>query len=402
MINLAEIKNRVKQKWEQLSPEERRKFVLIIIITGLILIAYLGYVVTRGGEQPKETGKKGEPMTKEVAIDTGLLERSYYTESMARYKKLEEEVEVLKKALEEQKSRKEEEKKIEEVISPSTLYGSVPPPPSPTTPEFVLSRPEEKREAPREAPPKPIQQVVGDISIVQSTVQEKEAGKTVEAPKEGQVSKKKYYLPPSFMEATLLSGLDAPAVQKGEGHPVPCLFRIKAPAVLPNKVKANLKGCFVIGEALGNLASERADIRLVSLSCIDRKGKAVIDQKVKGFVVDNDGKIGLRGKVVSKMGSTIARALIAGLATGLGNVFGYQAYTYTYSPEGTLILPKSDEALRAAIGSGVQQAAQQIQQFYLDLAKQTVPVIEILSLRNVTLVVSEGVWLELKDYETYK
>lgn len=401
-MGLAEIKEKIRQRWEQLSPEERRKITLIIIITGLILIAYLGYVVTRGGERHAEVGRKGGPVTKEVAVDTDLLERSYYAESMSQYKKLEEEIEALKKVLEEQK--KEEREKMEEVASSLTLSESIPPPPPPVSKpsEPVSHEIEEKRETTKEVPPVPTLQVIGDISVVQPTLQEKAPDKTTETPKEEQVSKKKYYLPPSFMEATLLSGLDAPAIQKGEGHPVPCLFRIKAPAVLPNKVKANLKGCFVIGEALGNLASERADIRLVSLSCIDRKGKAVIDQKVKGFVVDNDGKIGLRGRVVSKMGSTIARALIAGLATGLGNVFGYQAYTYTYSPEGALILPKSDEALRAAIGSGVQQAAQQIQQFYLDLARQTVPVVEILALRNVTLVVSEGTWLELKEYETYK
>jgi len=167
-------------------------------------------------------------------------------------------------------------------------------------------------------------------------------------------------------------------------------------------VKANLKGCFVIGEALGNLATERADIRLVSLSCIDRKGKAVIDQRVKGFVVDNDGKIGLRGRVVSKMGATIARALLAGLASGIGRAFGYQAYTYTYSPEGTLIVPEEEKIAKAAIGGGISQAAEEIQKFYLDLAKQTVPVVEILATRNVTLVISEGTWLELKNYEAYK
>ncbi|MEM0010976.1 MAG: TraB/VirB10 family protein, partial [Candidatus Bathyarchaeia archaeon] len=192
------------------------------------------------------------------------------------------------------------------------------------------------------------------------------------------------------------------AISKAEGHPVPCLFRIKAPAVLPNKVKANLKGCFVIGEGLGNLASERADIRLVSLSCIDKKGRAVIDQKIKGFVVDSDGKIGLRGRVVSKMGGTIARALLAGFTAGLGNIFGYSAYQYYYSPEGGLLMPRPGQALSAGIGAGIQQAASQIQQFYLDLARQTIPVVEILATRNVTLVISEGVWLELKEYETYQ
>lgn len=203
------------------------------------------------------------------------------------------------------------------------------------------------------------------------------------------------------MEATLLSGLDAPAISKGEGHPVPCLLRIKAPAILPNKVKANLKGCFVIGEGLGNLASERADVRIVSLSCVDKKGRAVIDQRVKGFVVDTDGKIGLRGRVVSKMGSVIARAMLAGFVSGLSNVLGTSAYTWSVSPQGALTIPKAEEVLKSGVASGVKSAADQLVQFYMELARQTIPVVEVLPVRTVTVVISEGVWLELKDYETY-
>lgn len=179
---------------------------------------------------------------------------------------------------------------------------------------------------------------------------------------------------------------------------MPALFRVKAPAVLPNQVKANLKGCFVIAEGLGNLADERAHLRLVSLSCIDRKGNAVIDQKIKGFVVDSDGKIGLRGRVVSKMGSHIVRSLIAGFFGGLGQVAGTQVYTYNITGSGTISTLDTGKMAQAAVGAGIQQAAQNIQKFYLELAQQTIPIIEIQATRNVTLVVSEGVELEIKEY----
>ncbi len=102
------------------------------------------------------------------------------------------------------------------------------------------------------------------------------------------------------MRRPLLSGLDAPTVESAKGNPVPVLLRIKDLAILPNKVKADLKGCFVIAEGQGNLADERAHLRLVNLSCLSRKGQAVIDQKIKGFVVDSE-EDRLRGTVVSKM-----------------------------------------------------------------------------------------------------
>ena len=391
---LEEVKERLKKKWESLSPEERKRFVVTAVVILVVLVSYLAYVSTRGHRVEKKEEKKAE--TKEITLEADLLKRSYYVESMKRYEELKKELEKLKEELKKKEkeivAREGEEGKEKK---PKKVSVRVPPPPPPPEKPAVSRRlPAVKG---KKAPPSgPQVMVVGDIAVVETG--KKEGGKV----KKEKVVKKKYYLPPSFMEATLLSGLDAPAIRKGKGNPVPCLFRIKAPAVLPNRVKANLKGCFVIGEALGNLATERADIRLVSLSCIDRKGKAVIDQKVKGFVVDNDGKIGLRGRVVSKMGATLARALLAGLASGIGRAFGYQAYTYTYSPEGTLIVPEEEKIAKAAIGGGVSQAAEEIQKFYLDLAKQTVPVVEILATRNVTLVISEGTWLELKNYEAYK
>ena len=51
-------------------------------------------------------------------------------------------------------------------------------------------------------------------------------------------------------------------------------------ALRPNDVKANLRGCFIIAEAVGKLNKERADVRLVSLSCLGRKSQAVIDATV--------------------------------------------------------------------------------------------------------------------------
>ncbi len=92
------------------------------------------------------------------------------------------------------------------------------------------------------------------------------------------------------MEAKLLTGFDASTSGKGSSNPEPLLLRIQTAAVLPNDIKANLKGCFVIAEAVGRLDKERADVRLVSLSCLSNEGKAVIDTQIKGFVTDVTGK----------------------------------------------------------------------------------------------------------------
>lgn len=195
----------------------------------------------------------------------------------------------------------------------------------------------------------------------------------------------------------MLSGLDAPTTEGGKGEPVPVLLRIRDLAFLPNQIRANLKGCFVISEGHGSLADERAHLRITSISCLSKKGTAVIDQHVKGFVVDSDGKIGLRGTVVSKMGAIVARSVIAGFFSGIGDAIKAQTTTVSVSPLGQTQTIDPNQLLTAGAGGGISSAAQQISKFYLDLARQTMPVIEVGAVRDVTLVISEGVELEIKE-----
>jgi conjugal transfer pilus assembly protein TraB len=403
---------KVKETWAQLPTEQKSKFIKIGAALLLIVIGLLGYVLSHRGGEKREIAKVEGNKTQDIGVNADLLQKTQYYEAQKQLEALKKELEELKKEkaerearvvreekeLKEKELKEKEERKVERKPSvppppPPQASKQVPPPPPPPG----VGAPSSGTAPP---PPPPKTEVVGDIKVVSA---EKGAGESKPASngtatKDLASSKKKQvYLPPSFMEATLLSGLDAPAVGKGDAHPVPVLLRVKAPAVLPNKVKANLKGCFVIAEGVGNLASERADLRLVSLSCIDKKGQAVIDQKIKGFVVDNDGKIGLRGRVVSKMGSILARSLISGIFSGLGQAISMQGmYYYPTSGVGTI---KPEDALRTTFASGIMQATANLQKFYLDLASQTIPVIEVQATRNVTLVISEGINLEIKEFE---
>jgi len=199
------------------------------------------------------------------------------------------------------------------------------------------------------------------------------------------------------MEATLLSGLDAPTAEVGRGNPVPALVRIQDLAVLPNDVKADLKGCFAIVSGYGNLATERAFMQAVSLSCLTNEGKAVIDQEIEGFLVDRDGKIGLSGRVVSRMGATIARSMLAGFFGGLGDYISASNQITSTSALGTTVTIDTGDAAKYGVGAGLSSGFKDIQKFYLDLAKQAIPVIEIPPTKDVTLVIQKGVMLRLRD-----
>jgi conjugal transfer pilus assembly protein TraB len=389
---LSSFIEKIRTQWEQLPTEQKSKYVKIGIALALIMIGILGYFLGNRGVERRVIMDQQQNRTQVIGLDTDLLQKTQYYEAQRQLEELRRELEELRREREAggrelMDLMQREERRVERTPA-------IPPPPPP---QYVPPPPPPPQVTPPPPPP-PQPEIIGDIQVI--SLEKKEE---VRETKADEVAKKKrIYLPPSFMEATLLSGLDAPAVGKGDAHPVPVLLRVQAPAVLPNKVKANLKGCFVIAEGVGNLASERADLRLVSLSCIDKKGRAVIDQKIKGFVVDSDGKIGLRGRVVSKMGAVLARSLISGIFGGLGQVISmhgtYYPYPYPYPPGGGGTM-KPEDILRTTLAPGLMQATANLQKFYLDLAAQTIPVVEVQATRNVTIVISEGVYLEIKEVE---
>jgi len=239
--------------------------------------------------------------------------------------------------------------------------------------------------------------VLGDIAVVTSGGN----GNDKDNPGHSDVKKKKgkrIYLPPSIIPADLLSGLDAHTAQDSDKDPTPALFRIRKLAILPNEVRANLKGCFVLGEGVGRLDSERVEIRLVTLACVDFNGNALIDQQVKGYVVDEDGKVGLRGHMVAKFGSMVARAALAGFVNGIGSATQAAFQDVSVSPDGVVkSTDKTKDVIGAGIGGAVEGAGKQAGKFYLDLAKQTLPVIEVGATKPVSLITTEGVELLLKD-----
>ena len=204
-------------------------------------------------------------------------------------------------------------------------------------------------------------------------------------------------LPPSFMEGFLLTGMDAMTVEGSNDAPEPMMIRVQAPAVLPNEVKANLKGCFVIAEGYGNLATHRVDARLKSLSCISLTGNSVIFEKIKGYVQDGDGKRGIKGQPIHRAGSLIARSMIAGVFEGIGSALTANAQTNNITALGqTSITPKQNLG-KAAIGGGISAGAKDVRALFLQLARQSSPIIEIGAAKKISVIITELVELNIQE-----
>jgi conjugal transfer pilus assembly protein TraB len=123
----------------------------------------------------------------------------------------------------------------------------------------------------------------------------------------------------------------------------------------------------------------------------------VIDSQIKGFVTDADAKTGLAGHVVSRMGASAARALIAGIFTGAGDMMKTESTTVSTSGLGSVSTVDPSKIGSYALGNGLSAGSQRLAEFYLTLAKQATPVVEANADKHVTVVISEGKELVIKD-----
>lgn len=206
----------------------------------------------------------------------------------------------------------------------------------------------------------------------------------------------------SFTPGVLLSGLDAPTATAAARNPHPVLIHLTEHSRLPGLRRMDIESCHVTGAGYGQLASERAYVRLERIACVLSSGE-IIDTRVKGYVAGEDGKTGIRGRLVSKQGKMLSRGILAGFASGFGEaveggnqttgvVAGVAGGTFTLSGRSSSDLAKS------GLGGGAGEAGKLLAEYYLKLAEEVFPVIEIDAGRLVDVIITEGV--ELAPRET--
>jgi conjugal transfer pilus assembly protein TraB len=214
-------------------------------------------------------------------------------------------------------------------------------------------------------------------------------------------AEKETFIPATtFVRALLLNGVDAPTGGQAQGNPLPITLQIIDAANLPNKNKINLKGCRFLGAAWGDLSSERMLARVEDMSCVIN-GKSVV-VPVRGYVIGEDGKTGVRGRLVSKQGQALANSLLAGVASSTANVFAAGSSSQSVSTNAlggttTTKVVDQDELKRAAIGGGLSSAAQNLAEYYIRQAEKMYPVIETDAGRIVEVLITDGVAFPLTN-----
>lgn len=392
----------LREKWETLSGQQRTLAVRGGVVAVLLVVVLGSYYLSGRSDRPVQTTKQEKPHP--IKLGDDLVEDEMRA-SLRKYREEQREKEqVQAKTMEDLKKHTENLEGVVKELKEAKLDGQLPKPAADAQKGLPLV--EGKFKYPPPPPPaggaKPVAAsslneemptYIGDIERVSNDKKDDK--------KDGAKKKRTIYLPPGFMDAMLLTGLKAATVQNAKNEPEPMMFRVQAPAVLPNEVKADLKGCFVIANGFGRLDAERVDARLVSISCLAHDGEAVIDASIKGYVADkSDGTKGLKGVPVSKMGANMARVFLAGVFGGMGNAVRANNTTVAISPLGaTSAQTSGEQVVKAGIGEGISDAAADVRKVFLDLVRQSSPVIEVGPAKEATIVITEGVNLEIRDYD---
>ncbi len=194
----------------------------------------------------------------------------------------------------------------------------------------------------------------------------------------------------SFMPAVLLTGIEAGTAISAQSNPQPVLMRVQRNAVLPGNARYRVSTCFVIGSTYGSLSSQRAFIRLASISCVAKNRGMLLEAPIKGYAVDSDGMFGLRGKLVERRGALLAKTLLAGFASGLGTALSQAQGTAYAGTTGAGTTLSGTSMLKSSMFTGASNAANQLAKFYLKEAEAIFPVIEVPPKRKITLVITSG------------
>ena len=378
--------------FDKLEPRQKKQIIWAVIGIILFTLIMVGYNL----RSKRTLNLAGDQGVKSVALEPDLIQKTTLRETRRELEKLRNDLSALKKEQElaERKGKEPEKATIPTADEISRSATS----PSATVTEWPLPITESGpgKRLPIAPPPAPINPepvVVGEIAVVSNP-------QTEEILQDPKKKGRSVYLPPSFMEASLLTGFDASTSGTSKSNPEPMLLRIQTPAVLANDIKGDVEGCFVVAEAVGRLDKERADVRLVSLSCLSKNGQAVIDEPVKGFVTDSDSKVGLSGRVVSRMGAATARATVAGIFGGAGDWLKAASTTTSTSALGSTQTVDSGDVVPYALGGGLSEGADTLRDVYLDLARQTTPVIEVGATKEITVVISEGKDLQIREIDS--
>lgn len=411
-------------KFNGLDPTKKRQFIIGGILFGVIFIsAIFSATMERKKKQDPRADKPDVTVIKPERV-TGI---EHFTAELEAVNRQIKEIQTVNKAIQSENASLKESMKgaggDSSLPGPDDILGdasgtaklpvlsaptALPPPlPVPPPPPPVMQAGGNQETKPVDPPvienQRPLQfRMIGE----QGAVTESDISKSSATKEPSAEAAHDVYIPSgSMFSAVLLNGMDAPTSSAAQKNPTPVVMRVKREAVLPNYAAIDVRECFLIAAGYGHLSSERAMLRAETLSCVRTDGQ-VFESKLDAYIVGSDGKVGVPGRLVSKQGQMIAQSLIAGIFSGLGNAMNKSkvpALNLNPMTGTTLYQSDSIESIaQSGVSGGISSTANALASFYLDMAKESFPVVEINAGSVGTVIVTRGANLPLKGTASLK
>lgn len=245
--------------------------------------------------------------------------------------------------------------------------------------------------------PKPQEQVKKEYVYYKPNI--KISQPDVEPEEEQEATNSAFDIPLGIAEAILVNGGDATIANMGNQEDSPVSLSLLTKMSIANGEYTNVENCLLLGNAIGNMNTERANIRLTKISCIfkDKQGnKYKAEGPIKGWVYDETSNLGVGGKLVTKEGKIIRATLpLAAVQTGLDYV--------TRKATNISVVGGGYGDLTSALGTGGSSAASEtvskMTDIYTKYLDAMTPTINFKGGRKVSILFQGGESLPLLPYD---
>jgi hypothetical protein len=198
-------------------------------------------------------------------------------------------------------------------------------------------------------------------------------------------SRSAYIAPTDFVRVRLLAGVNAPT----DGSPYPVLMELIGDVQSPDGASLPLGNARILAAAQGSLIDSRALFRLTSLTLRMPDGE-VQNLPIDGYMVGEDGILGLPGIPIDPLGKVLASTATTGAMAGLGRAIATGQTTTITNGNGGITTALTGDVATFAAGQALAQPANLWSQIIRERMEAAVPVIQVYSGREATAIFTKG------------
>ena len=208
------------------------------------------------------------------------------------------------------------------------------------------------------------------------------------------------YIPAgTIVRCVLVSAADCSVGVNQPKGPAMMLLRPLSNGHLPRNIRVGVKDSVILASAVGDLANERVYVRADRMTLVKPNGDFV-ETEISAYVSGEDGREGVRGVVVDRSGSIIARAAFASFMQGVGQSIQATLNNQTIeklSKVGDSSVILDVDTYRNSGLQGANTALNKLADYYIKRSEQLQPSIQIAAGRTIDLIFTHGVKIGEKD-----